>query len=228
MLVRRDTDCSFATGRRAGRADRWLAHAPPPWKAAGWNRPPAAAGMIAFASVPPRGGSSLWRRCARAVPIADGRRRLALCSSGRRHRTFEINGKDAPSVRMRHRHRPPTGPHERFLRKRSSESGRQLEPLACPIAQSRASGSDVRTNAFSLRSPLVARLRWRPRARERDGVRRSLVAQGERQIHPTLTLECVAKHSFRSSLCGRAFRAIGAVTAVPSIACWGASSRGAS
>ena len=50
------------------------------------------------------------------------------------------NGKDAPSVRMRHRHLPPTGPHERFLRKRSSESGRQLEPPACAIAQSRASG----------------------------------------------------------------------------------------
>jgi hypothetical protein len=48
--------------------------------------------------------------------------------------TCEINGKDAPSVRMRHRHRPPTGPHERFLRKRSSESGRQLEPPACAIA----------------------------------------------------------------------------------------------
>jgi len=48
------------------------------------------------------------------------------------------NGKDAPSVRMRHRHRPPTGPHERFLRKRSSESGRQLEPLACAIARQRA------------------------------------------------------------------------------------------
>jgi hypothetical protein len=48
--------------------------------------------------------------------------------------TCEINGKDAPSVRMRHRHRPPTGPHERFLRKRSSESGRHLEPPAWAIA----------------------------------------------------------------------------------------------
>ena len=51
------------------------------------------------------------------------------------------NGKDAPSVRMRHRHRPPTGPHERFLRKRSSESGWQLEPPACAIAQDGASGA---------------------------------------------------------------------------------------
>jgi hypothetical protein len=71
--------------------------------------------------------------------------RLAEAGARFRHvgglrRTLEINGKDAPSVRMRHRHRPPTGPHERFLRKRSSESGRQLEPLACGIAQSEARG----------------------------------------------------------------------------------------
>jgi hypothetical protein len=64
--------------------------------------------------------------------------------------TFEINGKDAPSVRMRHRHRPPTDPHERFLRKRSSESGPQLEPLACAIAQNRASRATCRYHASGL------------------------------------------------------------------------------
>jgi hypothetical protein len=58
-------------------------------------------------------------------------------------RTTEFNGKDAPSVRMRHRHRPPTGPDERFLRKRSSESGRQLAPLACGIAHQRALVGDA-------------------------------------------------------------------------------------
>ena len=79
------------------------------------------------------------------------------------------NGKDAPSVRMRHRHRPPTGPHERFLRKRSSESGWQLEPPACAIAQLRARRSasaraihQLRANARSTcafvraRSPSLA------------------------------------------------------------------------
>ena len=75
--------------------------------------------------------------------------------------TLAFNGKDAPSVRTRHRHRPPTGPDERFLRKRSSESGRQLVPLACASAHEQAPGAPVTRRLVATQAEAAGELKPR-------------------------------------------------------------------
>jgi hypothetical protein len=70
----------------------------------------------------PESARLLWRRCARAVPIAGARRRLALCSAGGRHRDLRDQRKEGVRIRHRLRRQPHDAARECFPGKHWSGS----------------------------------------------------------------------------------------------------------
>jgi hypothetical protein len=86
---------------RAQRAEASLAASRTPAFVAPGKPSPTIALRRPHARVRTRRSRLLRRRCARAVRIVDGRRRLALCSPGRRHR--DLRDQRIGRVRIRHR-----------------------------------------------------------------------------------------------------------------------------
>ena len=118
------------------------------------RRPSAPPLTIALLGSTSRSSRSSWRRSVRAVSMADGRRRLALCSSDARPRGFRdqrIGSVQLGDTRLVSRREVCSGVARSLLAHRDHPGGR-VETIAFVAKQSRDAGA---------RQPLLRRHRTR-------------------------------------------------------------------